>query len=368
MDLLVPAYTKAGKPGSPILALKTLVNRSDFHKYSKTEFVFMFVEADPGIFDNLATQIDKLWTDRKGGKPPNVEIIRENKSFAHVVDEIVDYLRHKDQALAPTLAFLDPFGWTGAPMSTIKDLVSLGRCEVLFNFMYDSVSRFVTVDEVAQSFNALFGTDDAEYRQYARLHGEPRKIGLRDYYSRRLKNECGFKYVRTFEVVDIDRGRTAYFLVFGTRSLRGLEKMKDAMWSLDPVQGIRFTGFAGDQKVLFAPTPDKGPLRLALVNHFAGRTVTVNFIEKFVIEETDYKSSHYKSELKMLEKTGLIECTSIRQRPLTYPSGTILRFKRLGDDSCSSISSNPSEQVADIGGQGSNIEESIPKTTRLPGF
>lgn len=98
------------------------------------------------------------------------------------------------------------------------------------------------------------------------------------------------------------------------------------MWALDPVSGICFSGYAGDQQMLFTPDPDVIPLRKALRNRFAGETVSVETIERFVIEETDYKITHYKRVLKVLENKGLITCESQRKRRGTYPPKTILRF------------------------------------------
>ena len=45
-------------------------------------------------------------------------------------------------------------------MTTIRDLLASRGCEVLFNFMYDSVNRFIADEreEILQSFNQLFGT------------------------------------------------------------------------------------------------------------------------------------------------------------------------------------------------------------------
>jgi hypothetical protein len=191
------------------------------------------------------------------------------------------------------------------------------------------VNRFVADERpgVARHFAELFGTDEAEHQAAASLSGEERKSFLRDLYMRQLHDVGGFTYVRSFELMDVERRRTAYFLMFGTRHHKGLEVIKDAMWALDPVSGVRFTGFAGDQQMLFETQPNMAPLRAAILEQFAGMTASVEEIERFVIEETDYKTTQYKrAVLKELEEDGVIFCGSQRQRRLTYPPGTILRF------------------------------------------
>ena len=125
----------------------------------------------------------------------------------------------------------------------------------------------------------------------------------------------------------VDRGRTAYFLMFGTRHHKGLQVMKDAMWALDPVAGARFAGSAGEQQMLFSAEPDTTPLHDALLERFSGESVAPETIERFVIEETDYKTTHYKKQvLKVLEEEGILICESERKRHGTYPKGTVLRF------------------------------------------
>jgi three-Cys-motif partner protein len=325
-----PGVYAGGEPGSPLIALATLVDHPHFLKLSSTEFVFLFVEADAARFASLEAEIAAFWSRLSGGQPKNVRAHLYNDEFASVAAELVTHTREQKKQLAPTLAFIDPFGWSGVPLGLIADLLSFDKCEVLINFMFDSVNRFVADERpgVARHFAELFATDEAEHQAAAALTGDERKYLLRDLYMKQLRDVAGFRHVRSFELMDVDRGRTAYFLMFGTRHHKGLEVMKDAMWALDPIAGARFTGFAGDQQMLFESEANVGPLREALLARFNGQSASVETIERFVIEETDFKTTQYKKAvLKELETDGLITCESPRKRRLTYPAGTILRFQ-----------------------------------------
>ncbi len=195
--------------------------------------------------------------------------------------------------------------------------------------MYDSVNRFVADERpnIAKHFDALFGTSGGEHRAAAGLEGDARKTFLRDLYMRQLREVGGFTHVRSFELMDLDRGRTAYYLMFGTRHHLGLKVMKEAMWALDPAGGTRFSGFAGGQQMLFDDV-DLSLLREAILTKFAGQSVGVDAIERFVIEDTDFKTTQYKKRvLKPLEADGVIECVSTAKRNRgTFPAGTVLRF------------------------------------------
>ncbi|MCP4383419.1 MAG: three-Cys-motif partner protein TcmP [Hyphomicrobiales bacterium] len=329
-----PGIYANGEPGSPLIAIETLVDHAHFEQLSRTEFVFIFVEADGERFASLEHELNGYWARRDGGKPANVRIELFNDEFAAVAAQLVAATHGQSKQLAPTLAFIDPFGWSGVPLDLIRDLLASDKCEVLFNFMYDSVNRFVADKRpgVARHFAELFGTSENEHKAASVLNGEDRKAFLRDLYMRQLQDVGGFTFVRSFDMMDLDRGRTAYFLMFGTRHHKGLQVMKDAMWSLDPIAGAQFSGHAGDQQMLFSEELDVSPLRRAILDRFTGESAAVEMIERFVIEETDYKATHYKKQvLKVLEEEGLLLCESERKRRGTYPKGTSLRFVEPGD-------------------------------------
>jgi three-Cys-motif partner protein len=319
-----------------------LIGHPHFRRWDKTEFRFLFIEADPDRCASLEAETDRVWSSLAQGKPGNINVSIVNSEFADVAQDIIGALQEQKASLAPTLAFIDPFGWSGVPLGLIRDLLSFDRCEVLFNFMFDSVNRFVADERegIARHFEDLFATTGREHALAAETTGVERKEFLSELYAQQLKEVAGFNYVRKFEMIDADRGRTAYFLIYGTRNRKGLAVMKDAMWSLDPVSGARFAGSTGNQEVLFQPQPNFIPLRVAIVDRFGGQTVSVDEVEAFVIDETDYKTSHYrKNVLRELEQDGLLECVSGRSRRLTYPSGTVIRFLVTKDGSPASAGS-----------------------------
>ena len=320
-----PGIYKEGQPGSPIIAIQTLIEHKAFDRLRDTYFEFIFVEERTDRFTSLELELSRFWDRYPSGKPHNIGVTLHNSSFVSVARQLTTttYLLH-----CPVLAFIDPFGWSGVPMDTISALLPSRQNEVLFNFAYDSVNRFVDDrrPEISQHFPRLFGTDREEHREARTLEGEARKTYLHDLYLGQLKEKGGFTYARSFEMIDGKRGRTAYYLMFGTRHHRGLQVMKDAMWSLDPVSGRRFSGFAGDQQMLFEPEPDIVPLKSALVQRFDNTSVSVDDVERFVIEETDFKSTHYKGVLKELEINGKIGCPTPRTKRYSYPPGTVIEF------------------------------------------
>lgn len=317
-----PGIYDGGEPGSPVIALEALITHKSFPQLHRTTFEFIFVEKRTDRFRRLKSEITRFWSHQEF-RPPNVRIRWFNEEFVTVARELQPVL----QGSVPTFAFVDPFGWSQAPMSVIREVLAFDRCEVLVTFMSDQVNRFLTHpdESLHYSLDALFGT--TKYHEAANLEGDNRKVFLRDLYVGQLRDVAGFRFSRPFEFRDMRRGtRTMYFLMFGTHHVRGLDRMKTAMWKLDPEQGVLFLGLTTGDPLLFEPEPNLEPLRDSLRSRYKGETVLVEEIEDFTIVDTDYTSSHYKSALKSLEQQGLLESITERKRAYTYPEGTVLHF------------------------------------------
>ena len=109
--------------------------------------------------------------------------------------------------------------------------------------------------------------------------------------------------------------------------------MKQAIWRIAPTGDYAFRGGRSDQLALGLATPNFGPLQKALETYLrakpAGAWTTVEEVEEFVIAETDYHSTQYKTNaLKPLEKAGRIEVDpTSRKKAGFHPPGTRLRWK-----------------------------------------
>jgi hypothetical protein len=81
--------------------------------------------------------------------------------------------------------------------------------------------------------------------------------------------------------------------------------MKEAMWKADESGEFRFSDATDpNQLVLFEKAPNLPALQARVMAEFAGKEVSVDDIEKFVLVETAFRETHYKGLLKALERTG----------------------------------------------------------------
>jgi three-Cys-motif partner protein len=318
-----PGIYEGGELGSPIIALDTLVNHAAFARLDRTEFVFYFVEKETPRFKSLEEQVAAFW-QRQGGKPGNVIVRPINDEFANVATGMADAIEEQKKRLAPTFAFIDPFGWSGVPLDVIGRLLSYDKCEVFFNFMYDSMNRFLSHDPTAYHRRALFSTD--EYQEADGMGPEYRSAFLHELYERQLRTVGGFNHVHRFEMIN-KQGHPVYSLFFGTRSKDGLRCMKDAMWKVDPVGGIRFSDRLAGVPVLFQPEPDYGPLRTALRRRFGGVDARIEDIEDYVLCETPYRLGGLKRDvLRPMQVADHLIDGIAQRRPGQFPNGTVIRI------------------------------------------
>lgn len=293
-----------GEPGSPIIALETLLDHSHFDRMAGREFVFMFIEADS---DNVARlrQVVEEFQAKRAPWPANVKVNIDDGTFEDTAAELIEYLEEQKRTLAPTFAFVDPFGFKGMRMQTIASLLNHRSCEVFINFMIMYVNRFLEQEYMGGNMNDLFGLDVPQILEGH--EGGTRVAHLHDVYESQLKTVAGFPYVQSFAMKN-EHGNIEYYLFHGTRSPDGVALMKDAMWKLDPIGHFTFDDRSVNMLDLGAVTElNLEPLRSQVLWEFRGRTsVGTPEIKFFVNVRTLYRPPHLTSVLKALEKEKAI--------------------------------------------------------------
>jgi three-Cys-motif partner protein len=314
-----PGEYAGGEPGSPVIAMETALGHS---RQLADEVVMLFIEERADRFQHL----QGLVNSRQLPSWLTVEV--HHGRFDEQMIAILDYIEDQGASIAPTFAFIDPFGYSHTPMSLVSRLMANPKCEALITFVYESVNRFVTWDnqENQAHLDGLFGTP--EWRSVGGLDDPlDRRTFLHDLYVKQLRDMAAISFVRSFQMIN-DGNRTEYFLFFGTNGFPGLKKMKYAMWGADPIRGVQFSDATDQtQTLLFEAEPDFEQLRRLLLDWGAGTERSVEEIETYVVEETPFAHTHYKRVLKDFEKEGTVEIVrSSRQRRWAYPKGTVLRF------------------------------------------
>jgi three-Cys-motif partner protein len=124
------------------------------------------------------------------------------------------------------LIFIDPTGWTGYPFDKIKSLFAPSKCEVLINFMYDFVNRFVSSDDetTIASLDPILGGPGWRERLDKSM---PRGPAVEKLFRETLQKSGKFAYVVSTK---IDKGtvdRPHFFIAYGTKSREGLKAFRE---------------------------------------------------------------------------------------------------------------------------------------------
>jgi three-Cys-motif partner protein len=133
--------------------------------------------------------------------------------------------------------FIDPKGWKKVvEVPTLKPLLQRPKSEFLINFMYDFILRTHTQKEFEEDMGAIFG----EVPETGGMNSKERELHLLTLYRQHLKAHMpgtgGRPRSAWVPILDPERDRTKYELVYLTRNAKGIQVFMDASGKLDLVQ------------------------------------------------------------------------------------------------------------------------------------
>lgn len=315
-----PGEYEDGEEGSPIIAIKSLLEHRSKGKVS-AEVLFILIEKERDRATHLKGLISKL----NPPLPSNCKAPVLTSAFDRTLTKVLDQLDAQAKKLAPCFVMVDPFGVSDTPMDVIGRILRNPKSEVYVSFMYESINRFKEMPEFEQHLDTLFGT--SLWRDGIGITDKMRrKQFFYSLYENQLRR-AGATYVVRFEMYEGQR--LVYAILFGTHSLKGCDRMKQAIWKVAPFGDFAFKGTRSGQLAL--DLKDFEPLKRALRREFGGKGwVTIEAVADFVAsDKTDYHTGQFKTNalVPMEEQAKEIDVDpSTRKRKRTYPSGTKLRF------------------------------------------
>ena len=316
-----PGIYSDGSPGSPVIALRTLLDHRSFGQYEQCEFVFHFIEKDPTRRDRLRIELRQF-----DPLPSNVRVAAHLGEFQDVVEELSNSLTSRNRRLAPTLAFIDPFGVSGVPMELISRFLDSPKCELFLILMVNHLNRFLGAEHMRSGRDSLFGTGD--FSDVEAADGGERIPLLVDLYRRQLRDVANFTYTQGFEMRRASEA-VAYYVVYATRSITGVEKFKEAMWKVDPSTGTSFSDRNWNQgSLLTGSNVELSQLEQKLEREFGGMIVPIERLDEFTILDTPYRKPHLRTALRSMKSHSKIRITKPDGARGQFPEGTQIHFSR----------------------------------------
>ncbi|CAN5338885.1 three-Cys-motif partner protein TcmP [soil metagenome] len=123
------------------------------------------------------------------------------------------------------LIFIDPTGWTGYPFAKIAPLFQRDKCEVLINFMYAFVSRFLNHpdEKIIGSLDPILGGPGWQSRLEADMEAG---LAVEKLFRSTLQKAGSFDYVVSTRIDKSTEDRPHFFLAYGTKDRAGLKAFR----------------------------------------------------------------------------------------------------------------------------------------------
>lgn len=299
-----PGVYLDGSPGSPVIALRTLVeNPSIRTKVRKGGIRFVFIDRDQRCIEMLPGELSKAV------EPVPLDELAQHGVYVAI--EKGECEPHLGQVLTrerswdrPILAVLDT--WGGAvSFALVHRIAANPGSEVIITMQPQYFARFAAVTDITYGDKVFGGT---AWRAVAQQPAEAKERWLLERYRQTIE-AAGFPFVLDFELVDT-RGQSL-FLVFGTAHPKGLSKMKEAMWEVDSIAGIGYRDprDPNQETLAIEVEPHTAPLKRLILDHLKklpGNRSPIHELRKFALYNTVYKESQAMSVVRELVASGLL--------------------------------------------------------------
>ena len=217
--------------------------------------------------------------------------------------------QHSGKDMMATILFVDPYSFGTVIINNLKKFILQFYCEVIFNFFTSDYTRNGIDDRI----KICIGEENAK------------KVHNKDDLFRLITGtiKVGYiKYVFSYQF-KTEKNNELYQIIFATPNLKGLDKLKDALWEVfngkfnhrnfreDESQLCFFTSKDEEQQLLSVHANEAKHL---LLNNFKGMTVSYKLISDYLIEHTMLKSSQFiNNVIKPLIIDGMIKkCGNVK--------------------------------------------------------
>jgi three-Cys-motif partner protein len=321
-----PGQYAGGESGSPLILMRALCTNGNLRtRWSSVRYELRFVEKDVDRADHLEQKLqdfEEALDTRGPGWPSNVSWSVTRGRYEENVPEAVD----EPSAL---FLFLDPFGYSHAPMTLTQGLVQQPKSDTLIFVPFSFVNRFVRREGQEAALDRFFGTQ--EWRTVPDGRGRPEI--LLELFERQLRR-AGLDWVGAFRLEP--DSTNAYFIVGGSGHLAGWQSIKEGFWAVDPVSGRQYRSPSpappGQQSLGFDEPepagPDLVPLRAGLQQAFGSDWFTVEQAVDYVRRSRFLETHLKRMTLTPAEKSGELEVERPRGvRQFKLGAGIRMRFR-----------------------------------------
>jgi three-Cys-motif partner protein len=258
-----PGEYATGQDGSPAYAIRSLLQheRRDAMRLSRDRVTMIFLEKNAARCEHLKWRLEEEFGELRQ-LPIKVEVEQ-----GRAEQDTIGALTRHDAWGDPILGIFDSFGSVRVPHTTIREIARNKASEVIVTFGPIWFSRREAINQ--SIFDEVFGSREAWLRGGGPTGADEGWRYWLSVYQQALL-DAGFDYSLQFGILPVS-GHPLY-LVYGTKSEKGVLEFKNAMWNVDKADGMHFndprTNAARQAQLeqmwpsLFDDDPDVAPTEL----------------------------------------------------------------------------------------------------------
>ena len=312
-----------GQPGSPLLLRQIAGQVAADKRVDAVELFYI----EPNAINHAEL------TAELSGEPPPAGVSEKpvaRVEFERAAPRILELLGSR-----PAFWFIDPFGFSGLPLTLIEQILARPRSEVFITFMSRDMNRFLDVQQHRRASMQILGMNDEEFDRTiaAVVTSEKREFALRDVYLRQLKERAGAKYVWAARIASRGADETIYYLIHASTHIKAYREMKDATYELF---GDRYAFLGRDDYEVKAqlelPFFETGTqvLQGQLLRVFEGRTVTYQQLTDEAYPDPRFHmfiDTHFRTAIVALIAAGTVAKRRVTtQKELAVSGDDVLKF------------------------------------------
>jgi len=282
--------------GSPIIAAKLIEENLD---KKKRVVGLIIIEKEKKYIENLKKIMEKLKL--------KTEVGFEQGSFDETINKILD----KYPKTAPSLLFIDPFGFSDIKIKTLERIMKRDKCEIVLNFMFNAVNRFIDIKQNKENMTQLFG--DEEWKKLCDKEGLCREVEMVELIEKRFRNIA--KHVTKFRFCFEDMNRTYYYIFHLTNHEKGCNIFKSCVKK--HCGDFEFKGKLHSQTKIGEFTGDNQRLiEEKLIKDYSGKEKTFIEILKDQIDKVKGTEGDIKRAIVSLERQKRLRIRRIDPKTL----------------------------------------------------
>lgn len=283
--------------GSPVLAI---LRYEEVHKPKGKRISFIFIDQSKDNLDNIKAVL------KEKGCATTPHYIQGN--FDDIINKVLDRVPKLD----PTFILIDPFGFKGVKIDTIKRIMERDKTEIVLNFMFTRINEFLTAKNVEAALLDYFGP--CNWKGIASLRGLDREKALISLYKNQLKSYANIQYVYPYPIEFPEKKRTYYYLFHLTNHWKGCTVFKSVFSKLN-YNRLVYLGNRSPQLTLTdLPSFKEDDLKSYFVEKYKGKQIIYIELIKNEIDEVPYTESEIKNSLKRMEQNDELSVKRITSK------------------------------------------------------